>query len=87
MPNLHELFDAATDGLPPLPDLAPGIRRIVRRRKIATRSAGAALSSALVIGAGTILVGGIHASTPSGNGFGTGSSSSNTSRPIPLAKT
>lgn len=76
MPNLHELFDAASDGLPPLPDLAPNARRIVRRRKIATRSAGAALSSALVIGAGTMLIGGIHASTPSDTGFGAGSSPS-----------
>lgn len=85
MPNLHELFDAASDGLPPLPDLAPSARRIVRRRKLATRSAGAALSSALVIGAGTMLIGGIHASTPSDTGFGTGSSS--TERAFPLAET
>ncbi|HZP54576.1 hypothetical protein [Actinocrinis sp.] len=86
MPNLHELFDAASDGLPPLPDLAPTARRIVRRRKLATRSAGAALSSALVIGAGTILIGGVHSSNPaSGDGFGAGSSS--TTRAIPLAKT
>ena len=86
MPNLHELFDAASDGLPPLPDLASDARRIVRRQKIATRSAGAALSSALVIGAGTMLIGGIHASTPSGDGLSAGSPSYIT-RPIPLAKT
>lgn len=86
MPNLHELFDAASDGLPPLPDLAPGARRIVRRHKLATRSAGAALSSALVIGAGTMLIGGVHASTPS-SGDGIAAGSSNTSRAIPLAKT
>lgn len=85
MPNLHELFDAASDGLPPLPDLAPGARRIVRRRKLATRSAGAALSSALVIGAGTMLVG-VHGSNPS-TGDGIAAGSSNTSRAIPLAKT
>lgn len=86
MPNLHELFDTASDGLPPLPDLAPAARRIVRRRKIATRSAGAALSSALVIGAGTMLIGGIHASTPSDTGIGAESSPSS-GRPIALAKT
>ncbi|HXR71072.1 hypothetical protein [Actinocrinis sp.] len=61
MPNLHELFDAASDGLPPLPDLAPAARRIVRRRKTATRCAAAALSSALVIGAGTFVLSGQHA--------------------------
>lgn len=89
MPNLHELFDAASDGLPPLPDLAPDARRIVRRRKLATRSAGAALSSALVIGVGTMLIG-IHASTPADTGFGAGSpsaGSSNTERAFPLAET
>ncbi len=53
MPSLHELFDAATDGMPPLPDLAPSARRIVRRRQLATRTSAAVLSSALVIGAGT----------------------------------
>jgi hypothetical protein len=53
MPTLHELFDAATDGMPPLPDLAPAARRIVRRRQFATRTAAAVLASALVIGAGT----------------------------------
>jgi hypothetical protein len=60
MPNLHDLFDAASEGLPPLPDLAPNARRIVRRRRLATRSAGAALSSALVIGAGTFIVSAQH---------------------------
>ncbi|HEU5354734.1 MAG TPA: hypothetical protein VFU65_09750 [Actinocrinis sp.] len=60
MPNLHELFDAASDGLPPLPDLAPTARRIVRQRRLATRSAAAALSSALVIGAGTFVLSGQH---------------------------
>jgi len=53
MPNLHELLDAATDGLPPLPDLAPSARRIVRRRRLAARTTAAVLSSALAIGAGT----------------------------------
>lgn len=53
MPTLHELFDAATDGMPPLPDLAPAARRIARRRQLTTRTATAVLSSALVIGAGT----------------------------------
>lgn len=53
MPTLHELFDAATDGMPPLPDLAPSARRIVRRRQLATRTSAAVLASALVIGAGT----------------------------------
>lgn len=89
MPNLHELFDAASDGLPPLPDLAPRARRIAHRRKLATRSAGAALSSALVIGAGTMLIGGIHASTPSetGLGAGTGAGPSSTGRAFALART
>lgn len=53
MPNLHELFDAASGDLPPLPDLAPSARRIVRRRQLAARTSAAVLSSALVIGAGT----------------------------------
>jgi hypothetical protein len=86
MPNLHELFDAASDDLPPLPDLAPTARRIVRRRKTATRCAAAALSSALVIGAGTMLIGGIQASTPSDTGIGAGSSPSS-GQPIVHAKT
>lgn len=86
MPSLHDLFDAASDGLPPLPDLAPNARRIVRRHRFATRSAGAALSSALVIGAGTMLIGGLHAPTaPSGISFDPGASS--TARPIALART
>ena len=53
MPNLHELFDAASGDLPPLPDLAPSARRIVRRRHLAARTSAAVLSSALVIGVGT----------------------------------
>jgi hypothetical protein len=51
--DLHDLFDAATAGLPPLPDLVPEAHRIVHRRRLATRSLGAALSAALAIGAGT----------------------------------
>jgi len=53
MPTLHELFDAASGDLPPLPDLAPAARRIVRRKQLAARTSAAVLSSALVIGAGT----------------------------------
>lgn len=82
MPNLHELFDAATDDLPPLPDLVPSTRRIARRRKLATRSAGALFSSILVIGASTILIGSIHTSTHAGTGAGFGGGSSSTGRPI-----
>jgi len=51
--DLHDLFDAATADLPPLPDLVPEAHRIEHRRRVATRSLGAALSAALVIGAGT----------------------------------
>jgi hypothetical protein len=51
--TLHDLFDAATADLPPLPDLAPEAHRIVHRRRLATRSLGAALSAALAVGAGT----------------------------------
>ena len=51
--DLHNLFDAATADLSPLPDLVPEAHRIVRRRRLTTRSLGAALSAALVIGAGT----------------------------------
>ncbi len=53
MSDLYDLFDAASDGLPPLPDLAPAARRIARRRQLAARTTAAVLSSALVIGAGT----------------------------------
>jgi hypothetical protein len=53
MPTLHELFDAASGDLPPLPDLAPTARRIVRRKQLAARMSAAVLSSALVVGAGT----------------------------------
>lgn len=52
--NLYELFDTATDNLTPLPDLAPAAERIVRRRRIATRSFSAACAAALVIGVGTL---------------------------------
>lgn len=51
--DLHDIFDAATADLPPLPDLVPEAHRIVRRHRLTTRSLGAALSAALVIGAGT----------------------------------
>lgn len=51
--DLHDLFDAASADLPPLPDLVPAAHRIEHRRRVATRSLGAALSAALVIGAGT----------------------------------
>ena len=51
--QLHDLFDAATAGLSPLPDLVPEAHRIVRRRRLATHSLGAALSAALAIGVGT----------------------------------
>lgn len=63
MPTLHDLFDAATDGLPPLPDLAPTARRIARRRQLAARTTAAVLSSALVIGAGTFVLSAQHASS------------------------
>lgn len=51
--DLHDLFDAATADLSPLPDLVPEAHRIVRRHRLTTRSLGTALSAALVIGAGT----------------------------------
>jgi hypothetical protein len=54
--DLHDLFDAATADLAPLPDLVPEAHRIVRRHRLATRSLGAALSAALAIGAGTFAV-------------------------------
>lgn len=84
MPNLHELLDAACDDLTPLPNLAPHARRIARRRKLATRSTGAVLSSALVIGAGAMVVGDIRTSTPSGSVVGAGSS--HTSQVVVSAK-
>jgi hypothetical protein len=70
MPNLHELLDTASDNLPPLPSLAPTARRIARRRTLATRSVGAALSCALVIGGGTLLIGGLQGSTAAATGAG-----------------
>jgi hypothetical protein len=54
MPTLHDLFDSATDGLPPMPDLAPSARRIAHRRRLVTRTVSSALGSALVIGVGTL---------------------------------
>jgi len=51
--DLHDLFDAATADLSPLPDLVPEAHRIARRHRLATRSLGAALSAALAIGVGT----------------------------------
>lgn len=56
--DLHDLFDAATADLPPLPDLVPEAHRIAHRRRLATRSLGAALSAALAIGAGTFALDG-----------------------------
>ena len=66
MPTLHDLFDTASDGLPPLPDLAPAARRIARRRQLAARTTAAVLGSALVIGEGTVL---ITASPGTGSGY------------------
>jgi len=63
MPTLHDLFDAATDGLPPIPDLAPSARQIARRRQRATRSVAGALGSALVIGAGTLTLSLVNSGT------------------------
>lgn len=80
MPNLHDLLDAATDDLPPLPSLAPQARRIARRRTRARRSAGVALcSSILILGVGATVIG-LHASTPSGTGTSAGTGSSGTRR-------
>ncbi|HEY3869902.1 MAG TPA: hypothetical protein VGM10_16170 [Actinocrinis sp.] len=59
--NLYELFDNATDNLAELPDLAPVAERIVRRRRITTRSFSAACAAALVIGVGTLT---LHPDSP-----------------------
>lgn len=59
--NLYELFDTATDNLAELPDLAPVAERIVRRRRITTRSFSAACAAALIIGVGTLT---LHPNSP-----------------------
>jgi hypothetical protein len=67
--NLYELFDNATDNLAELPDLAPAAERIVRRRRIATRSFSAACAAALIIGVGTLT---LHPESPLPSDIGVG---------------
>ena len=85
--DLHDIFDAATADLTPLPDLVPEAHRIVHRRRLATRSLGAALGAALVIGAGTFALnapgrsnGSTGLSVQAGSGSASGSPSGSAER-------
>jgi hypothetical protein len=73
MPELHDLFDAASDDLPPLPDLLPDVHRAARRR---TLTAGAATGVGVAVLVGISAVGlfavrdGTGAADDSGSGTG-----------------
>jgi hypothetical protein len=77
MTDLYHLFEAATDDLAPLPDLAPNARRIARRRSVTTALTSTVLSAALVIGVGTVVfLGTRNGPATVGAGFGSGSGGS-----------
>ena len=73
MSELHDLLDAASDDLPPLPDLLPDVHRTARRRSFAT-GAAVGVGVAALVGASAVglfaVRDGTGAAVTSGNGSG-----------------